>query len=163
MKNYSIILIVLMIFVVAGCAQRPVVPEEPRPDIPKVYQPVQDPAPEPAKKESIPLDTKALDEEIYRALPTTHKVEKSECLWFIAEYSEIYNDPFMWPLIYKDNLNKINDPDLIYPDQIFSIPRDFTKSELTESRRRAGAPKPYFPPDNARIPPRLKYDPDRSF
>ncbi|MFB6260243.1 MAG: LysM peptidoglycan-binding domain-containing protein, partial [Thiohalorhabdaceae bacterium] len=32
-----------------------------------------------------------------------------------------YGDPFAWPLIYKNNSGKIDDPDLIYPDQTFSI------------------------------------------
>ena len=56
--------------------------------------------------------------------PTRHVVLKGECLWYIAGYEHIYGDPLKWPLIYKANRNKIKDPDLIYPGQVFVIPRN---------------------------------------
>ncbi len=77
---------------------------------------------------------------------TSHVVVKGECLWWIAEYRQIYNDPFQWPLIYKANRDQIKDPDLIYPDQIFRVPRSATLEEIKEARRSAGAPRPYLPP-----------------
>jgi len=92
----------------------------------------------------------------YKELPTQHKVVKGECLWWIAEDEQIYNDPFMWPLIYKANKNKIDDPDLIYPKQNFSIPRQFELNELQQSRKSAGAPKPYTPPKEANISTKLR-------
>jgi nucleoid-associated protein YgaU len=56
----------------------------------------------------------------------TYKVrlipERRDCLWRIAEYDTIYNDPFKWPMIYSENKDQIIDPDLIYPGQIFRIP-----------------------------------------
>lgn len=59
--------------------------------------------------------------------PTTYTVqlipERRDCLWRIAEYSEIYGDPFRWPAIYSANKNLIKDPDLIYPGQTLVIPR----------------------------------------
>ncbi len=64
-----------------------------------------------------------------RPYPTEHVVIKGETLWWIAEYKQIYNDPFQWPLIYKANRSKIKDPDLIFPDQIFAITR---QPELTD-------------------------------
>jgi nucleoid-associated protein YgaU len=64
-----------------------------------------------------------------RPYPTNHIVIKGESLWWIAEYKQIYNDPFQWPLIYKANRSKIKDPDLIYPGQDFRIMRT---PELTE-------------------------------
>jgi nucleoid-associated protein YgaU len=70
-------------------------------------------------------------------LPTYHIVKKGECLWRISEYEEIYNDPFQWPLIYKENRSKIKDPDLIYPEQNFDVPRDSTESEVAEAVREA--------------------------
>ncbi|WP_291319653.1 hypothetical protein [Desulfonatronospira sp.] len=69
----------------------------------------------------------------------------------------------MWPLIYKDNRDQISNPDLIYPDQVFSIPRDFQKSQLTESRREAGAPRPSLPVEGAMLPADLREDPGWSF
>jgi nucleoid-associated protein YgaU len=52
-----------------------------------------------------------------------HKVVKGECLWWIAEYKGVYDDPFKWPLIYKANKHQINNPDWIYPGQELIIPR----------------------------------------
>src|SRR3990167_3059632 len=55
----------------------------------------------------------------------SHEVVKGESLWKIAKHKDVYENPFMWPIIYKANHDKINDPDLIYPKQVFSIPQDF--------------------------------------
>ncbi|HBD94174.1 MAG TPA: hypothetical protein DDY71_03040 [Spirochaetia bacterium] len=48
--------------------------------------------------------------------------EKRDCLWRIAEYSYIYGNPFYWPMIWKTNKEKILNPDLIFPGQVFAIP-----------------------------------------
>lgn len=104
-----------------------------------------------------------LYEQNYAKLPTSHKVVKGECLWWIAEYKDIYNDPFMWPLIYKANRDQIKNPDLIYPNQVFTIPRDFSLEELKESRKMAGAPRPYLPPQTANIPAQLRQELGWSF
>lgn len=61
---------------------------------------------------------------IPRGLPNEWKVYKGECLWRIAGYPEVYNNAAKWPMIYRANKDKIKDPDLIYPNQIFEIPRD---------------------------------------
>ncbi len=59
-------------------------------------------------------------------IKTTYKVrlipERRDCLWRISKYKNIYNNPLKWPIIYKANKDKIKDPDLIYPGQIFQIP-----------------------------------------
>jgi hypothetical protein len=114
--------------------------------------PVEEPAPAPMA-EPTPMEMYAKD---YAQLPTQYQVAKGDCLWWIAEFKQVYNDPFMWPLIYKANRDKINNPDLIYPNQIFSIPRDFNLTELTQSRKQAGAPKPYMPPMDANLPANLR-------
>lgn len=61
---------------------------------------------------------------IPRGLPYQWKVYKGEYLWKIASYPEIYGNGAKWPMIYRANKDKIKDPDLIYPNQIFEIPRD---------------------------------------
>lgn len=82
-----------------------------------------------------------------------HVVKKGECLWWIAEYKDIYNDPFQWPLIYDANKDQISNPDLIYPGQVFQIPSGgYTMDEVKEARRKAGAPRPYTPPAQAYPP-----------
>jgi len=56
----------------------------------------------------------------------TYKVryipENRDCLWKIAGYKKIYNNPRLWPKIYRANKAKIKNPDLIYPGQVFKIP-----------------------------------------
>jgi len=77
----------------------------------------------------------------YDALPVTHTVTKGECLWWISEYKHVYNDPFMWPMIYKANRDQIKNPDLIYPGQQFDVPRyGFDLEEVKAARKDAGAP-----------------------
>lgn len=51
----------------------------------------------------------------------TYTVGRGDNLWDIAAADAIYGDPFAWPLIYKNNSGKIDDADLIYPDQEFVI------------------------------------------
>ncbi len=61
---------------------------------------------------------------IPRGLPYEWKVYKGECLWKIAGYQEVYGNASKWPLIFRANKDHIKDPALIYPNQIFEIPRD---------------------------------------
>jgi nucleoid-associated protein YgaU len=51
-----------------------------------------------------------------------YTVTKGDHLWGIAEKETIYSDPYMWPRIYRANRDKIEDPDLIYPNQVLDIP-----------------------------------------
>ncbi len=51
-------------------------------------------------------------------------------LWGIACKEEVYNVPEKWPLLYKANLDIIEDADLIFPGQILSIPRDSSQGEI---------------------------------
>ncbi len=62
-------------------------------------------------------------------LPAYYRVRllpgNKDCLWNIAGYEFIYNDPFSWRLLYEANKDKMprpNNPDLIYPDMILTIP-----------------------------------------
>lgn len=79
-------------------------------------------------------------------VPSSHVVVKGECLWWISEYRQVYDDPFQWPLMYQANRDQIKDPDLIYPDQVFTVPRNATLDEIKKARKSAGAPRPYLPP-----------------
>ena len=80
-------------------------------------------------------------------------VKKGDCLWWIAEYEDIYNDPFMWPLIYDANKQHMDNPGRIYPEQVLHIPRSgYTNDAIRDARRRAGASFPYTPPADS-LPP----------
>jgi nucleoid-associated protein YgaU len=145
----TVLLSIGLVFVVSGCAKKPaetVAMEEPC--VVEEGAPVAEEALEEA--ESVIEEVVVVEE---APLVEQHVVKKGECLWWIAEYEDVYNDPFMWPLIYNANKDKIKNPDLIYPGQEFSIPRaGYTEEEIKESRKSAGAPRPYTPPEGALVP-----------
>jgi len=86
-------------------------------------------------------------------LRTQHIVRKGDSLWWIAKYKDQYNDPYLWPLIYKANIKMIKNPNLIYPGQKFKIPRTgFSMDDIKKERKKAGAPKPYVAPQDANLP-----------
>jgi hypothetical protein len=54
------------------------------------------------------------------AQETNHVVKEGDTLWDIA--GVYYQNPFLWPYIWRANLTKIEDPHWIYPEQVFVIP-----------------------------------------
>lgn len=88
-----------------------------------------------AKAPDFKAEFKELDRrfaKLNKALPQyyedNHTVVKGEFLSKISGYKHIYNDPAKWGIIYRANRDKIKDPDLIYPDQVFKIPRGLPTS-----------------------------------
>ncbi|MEA2103427.1 MAG: LysM peptidoglycan-binding domain-containing protein [Candidatus Cloacimonadota bacterium] len=69
-----------------------------------------------------------LDNALPQYYEDTHTVVRGEFLSKISSYKHIYNDPAKWGIIYRANRDQIKDPDLIYPDQIFKIPRGLPTS-----------------------------------
>lgn len=59
----------------------------------------------------------------------TYTVVRGDNLWNIAGKREVYGNPYQWPLIYKNNRDKIQDADLIYPGQEFNINRNPSRAE----------------------------------
>jgi len=55
--------------------------------------------------------------------PNWHLVMPGEYLYKISGYDRIYGDPTKWTRIYEANKDQIKDPNLIYPEQLFAIPR----------------------------------------
>lgn len=49
-----------------------------------------------------------------------HVVIEGDTLWDIA--GAYYDNPFLWPVIYKANQDSISDPHWIYPGEVFVIP-----------------------------------------
>jgi nucleoid-associated protein YgaU len=64
------------------------------------------------------------------ALPTEWTVRKGETLFKISAYEQIYSNGAKWPRIYRANRDKIEDPNLIYPDWVLDIPRGLPMSHL---------------------------------
>ncbi len=92
--------------------------------------------------------------DVLEVYPTIHVVKKNETLPSIAARHEIYNDSFMWPLIYKANRDQIKDPKAVYVGQDLKIPRDISMDEIIAARREAGAPDPEKVPKEAYTPRR---------
>ncbi len=53
--------------------------------------------------------------------PVTYVVRKNDSLWKIAAKDSVYGDPFLWPLILKNNSNLIKTADQIAPGLILNI------------------------------------------
>ena len=67
-------------------------------------------------------DIEALKARIPGPRSEQYSVVSGDCLWRIAGKSRFYSDPYKWLRIWSANLDKINDPDLIFPQQIFYHP-----------------------------------------
>jgi len=63
-----------------------------------------------------------LAEAIKKSVPDYYEVEKGDSLWKIAE--RFYNAGGKWIRIFEANVDKINNPDLIYPYQRLTIPKE---------------------------------------
>ena len=82
-----------------------------------------------------------------------YTVKKGDTLWWIAKYKDVYNDPFLWPIIYEANKDIIKNPKLLYPGQELGIPREgYVLKEIKSIRKKAGAAKPYLPSRQANLP-----------
>jgi nucleoid-associated protein YgaU len=66
-------------------------------------------------------------------LPSQYTVTDGETLWIIAAQNEIYQDPLLWPLLYRANRDQIKDPRRVYDGQTLTIPRNQNESEIAEA------------------------------
>jgi hypothetical protein len=153
-------LIIVFIFVFSACATSPAKTGDPEKSG-AAEQRVSEPAkaiktPQPTERQSVGKhDNATASEEQERivCLCEQYTVKKGDSLWWIAKYKDIYNDPFLWPIIYETNKEIIKDPKLLYPGQELGIPREgYTMDEIKSIRRNAGAAKPYLPPQRANLP-----------
>jgi len=65
--------------------------------------------PQPVQELQLPAD-----------IPATHTVVNGDCLWAISK--SYLSDPFLWPLVWEENLDTISNPHLIYPGDIVKLP-----------------------------------------
>ena len=69
-------------------------------------------------------------EELARRFPPVYTVERGDSLWRITGMETIYGHPKFWPIVHDANSGQIADPDLIFPGQELSIPRDMSQTEM---------------------------------
>jgi len=86
-------------------------------------------APAPAAAVAAPM---AASDEV-----TSYTVASGDNLWDISDMEQIYATPYNWPLILKANSGEITDADLIYPGQVFDIPRGMGQSEVDAAQNHA--------------------------
>ena len=79
---------------------------------------------------------KAEQEAWLKAHPPNYVVQRGDHLWGIAGMSKIYEASKFWPLIYDANRGQINDPDLIFPNQNLTIPREMSDGEMMDKLRK---------------------------
>jgi nucleoid-associated protein YgaU len=72
------------------------------------------------------------EEELLRRFPPAYTVERGDSLWKITGMERIYGHPKYWPIVHDANSGQIADPDLIYPGQELTIPRDITVVEMDQ-------------------------------
>ncbi len=72
-----------------------------------------------------------------RALAVTHTVKRGETLPYIASLPEVFNDPGLWPLLYRANRDQIRDPNYIWPGQVLRIPRNTSRQNTANGGKSA--------------------------
>ena len=88
----------------------------------------------PFEKQKLVKKTEGFVEEKKKKLELKeYVVQCGECLWKICQEAQVYNNPLIWPIIYKANRSQIRDPDLIYPGQRFIIPREIAEDQIEDA------------------------------
>jgi LysM repeat protein len=146
MKKLMLLTIACCVVFALGCAKK--------------VEPAPAPAPAVAETRAVapaPMSPRQIYEADYAKLPTSYTVAKGNCLWWISEFKQIYNDPFMWPLIFKANRAKIKNANLIYPGQVLDVPRAFALDDVKAARVKAGkSKKKSAPATTANLPSDLR-------
>lgn len=97
---------------------------EPEPAAPEgVSEPATEPVPEPSAEPAAaeaPAAQQSAPEPVAAAAPVTVTVQPGFTLWGIAQ--ERYGNGVLYVQVFEANKDKIKDPDLIYPGQVFSVP-----------------------------------------
>lgn len=125
-KALQLLGILGVISLVAGCSSTTEAPQEQAAPVetPKEEPKAEAPEPTQSAQEEAPAEVAAGG-----SMMDSYEVVKGDNLWNISAKSEVYGNPYEWPLIYKANSDKIKDADLIYPGQKFDINKGASDAE----------------------------------
>ena len=73
----------------------------------------------------------------------SYTVASGDHLWGISSQEAVYGDPYDWPILFSHNRAQIKDADLIYPGQVFTVPREFKPREVANARNHAKTRGPW--------------------
>ena len=113
----------------AAVAAPPVPPVGVPAEVSAEAQPTEPPPAETPSAEAVPLPEPAdpaAATMAAEAVPVTVTVQPGFTLWGIAQ--ERYGDGVLYVQVFEANRDKIRDPDLIYPGQVFSVPEAATSA-----------------------------------
>ena len=79
-------------------------------------------------------------------------VKKGDCLWRISAKPSVLGDAFRWPILYKQNRDEIQNPDLIEPRQDLSYYRHYSAAEIAQAVKQADEWPPYVPAAKHEVP-----------
>lgn len=66
-----------------------------------------------------------------------YTIVAGDTLWDISSSGTGFSDPWLWPSLFRENRQLIEDPDLIYPGEDISIPRGISDSESRKVEKMA--------------------------
>lgn len=84
-------------------------------------------------------------------------VRKGDTLWGIASKQGVLDDPFLWPLLYKQNRDQLQDPDTIEIDQDLSYGAHMDSLAINDAIQKAKDTPAFVPHDGPRKQLPLKY------
>jgi hypothetical protein len=91
------------------------------------------------------------------ATASHYTVRKGDSLWSIASRHEILGDSMHWPLLYRQNRDQIQDPDLIEINEDLSYGAPENDQDIADAMREAEETPLYVPHMTVRKSLPLKY------
>ncbi|HXC65381.1 MAG TPA: LysM peptidoglycan-binding domain-containing protein [bacterium] len=67
----------------------------------------------------------------------TYLVRKGDSLWSIAAKSSVLGDPFRWPILFKQNRDQIQDPDIIEVAQNLDYSQPMDSQAINDAIQKA--------------------------
>jgi hypothetical protein len=114
-------------------------------------------APAMAAATPMPTDTPVTEAAVPATKRAHYVVRPGDSLWKISAKAGVLGDAFYWPILYKQNRDQIEDPDLIQVSQDLDYGKTVDDADSAEAVREAKETPPYVPHSTARKPLPLKY------